>query len=427
MECKSSALCLFDEQDVQTDILGTTGVDYHPVSTLTSGAPIEFFIPGSSDEYIDMHKINMLCRVKITQNNGKDIAAADKVAFVNLPLSSLFEDAFLTIGDTQVEGGQHCYPYNGYISSLLQFHPSAKKTHMQCWGWDGDEPNKFNDEGNKGYKFRKQNTDLSKEWEIYGPIFFDMCRQPRYLLPHTDVRMKFLPSKAAFCLQSFISTSKDYRVKITKCILHVPRIRVNDSVISGHNLGLEKNNAKYLLRHTDVSTFTIASGISSFIKDRLFMSQAPRLLVVGLTEHNAFNGDMEKSPFNFENFDLSKVSLTRDGEVVSGLSFTPNYGKDHFKHAYASAQSALGYFNSDDSNGLTLEHFKYGYNLYCFDLTPDANSDAPYRSPTNFSSLRLELGFRKVLTKTINVVLFGVFDSKLEITKLRDVITNYNR
>ena len=162
MECKSSALCLFDEQDVQTDIVGTTVVDYHPLTSLSAGGPIEFHIPGSTDEYIDLNDTQILVHVKITKKDGTTIDnAKDKVCLVNQPISTLFQDVFLSIGDTQVEGGQHCYPYNAYLSSLLQFHPSAKKTHMQAWGWNEDSPGQFYMEPTKAFNFEaKKQTSL---------------------------------------------------------------------------------------------------------------------------------------------------------------------------------------------------------------------------------------------------------------------------
>ena len=89
--------------------------------------------------------------------------------------------------------------------------------------------------------------------------------------------------------------------------------------------------------------------------------------------------------------------------------------------------NVFNYYNTDDSNGLTLNHFKKGYTLWAFDLTPNADCQAAYRNINFNSSLRLELNFEKPLTKTINVLLFAVFDSKLEITALRDVILSYSR
>ena len=290
MNCKNTGLCLFDEQDVQVDIRGKVITDYHPINTISPGAPIEFQILGVPDDYIDLGDIRMLLRVKIKKTDGKPWdSATDKVNFINLPLSSVFQDVFVQLGDTQIEGGQHLYPYNAYLSSLLQFHPSAKETHMEAWGWIEDTPGKFDsDADNDGIKMRRQETDKGATWEVMGPLFLDMTRQPLYLLPQTNVRLKFLPAKAEFCLQD-TGGKKVYDYEIEKCVLYVPRITVMDSVISGHNKGLEKANVKYNLNHIDIGTFTITKENRSFIKDGLFTSQVPKMIVIGFLEHDAFN------------------------------------------------------------------------------------------------------------------------------------------
>ena len=176
MDCKTESLCLFDEKQVQLDITGNVVTDYHPLTSLTAGGPIEFHIPGTVDEYIDLNDIQLLVRVRIVRSDGTNLDATDKVAFVNQPIASLFQDVFVSIGDKQIEGGQHCYPYNAYLSSLLQFHPSAKKTHMQAWGWEEDDPGKFDDATNEGFKARAEETKLSSEWELNGPLFLDITQ-----------------------------------------------------------------------------------------------------------------------------------------------------------------------------------------------------------------------------------------------------------
>lgn len=426
MECKTESLCLFDDKQVQVDITGNVITDYHPLTSLSAGGPIEFHIPGSVDEYIDLSDMQILLRVQILRSDGTNLQADDNVAFINQPISSIFQDVFVTIGDKQVEGGQHCYPYNAYLSSLLQFHPSAKKTHMQAWGWDEDEPGKFDRDTNEGHKARAADTSGSAEWELNGPLFLDITRQSRYLLPQTDLRLKFLPAKPDFVLHDLAKKST-YKYKINRATLYVRRMRVKDSVISSHNRGLKTQNAIYHLDHVDVNTFTVTKGVRDYIKDRLYPTQTPKMLVVGLLEHDAFNGNIEKSPFNFKHFDLNKIGIYRDGELVPGQIFTPDYKREHFMRAYTNTMNVMKYFNTDDSNGMTIEHFKKGYNLYAFDLTPDAQCNAPYRSIVYNSSLRLELNFAEPLKTTINVLLFAIFDAKLEITSLRDVILSYNR
>lgn len=426
MSCKSSALCLFDEQDVQMDILGNVVTDFHPTNPISPFAPIEFLIRGTADDYIDLGDLRILLQLKIIKTDGSAWDGNDNVAFINQPISSVFQDVFLKIGNTQVEGGQHTYPYNGYLSSLLQFHPSAKNTHMQAWGWNEDTPGKFDDKDNEGFDFRKQETEKGKVWEIMGPLFLDMTRQPRYLLPLTDLHLKLLPTKTEFVLHS-LGGKKVYDYRIEKCVLYARRIHVMDTVISGHNKGLEKFNVKYPINHVDISTFSITKGISSYIKDGLFTSQVPKMVVVGLLDHDAFNGNMKKSPFNFQHFNINKIGLFRDGEMVPAQRFTPDYDNDFFMCAYNNTMDALNYFNTDDSNGMTIEHFLKGYNLYAFDLTPDATNQGPHRHLIKSGSLRLELGFSTPLPGAVTVMLFALIDAKIEITKMRDVIMSYSR
>jgi hypothetical protein len=427
MTCKSSALCLFDEQDVQMDILGNVVTDFHPTNPISPNAPIEFLIRGTPDDYLDLGDLRILLQLKIIKTDGSAWDADDEVNFINQPISSVFQDVFLKIGNTQVEGGQHVYPYNAYLSSLLQFHPSAKKTHMQAWGWNEDTPNKFDDAtDNEGLKLRREETDKGKVWELMGPLFLDLTRQSRYLLPLTDIHLKLLPAKTEFVLQATGKKLKyDYRIE--KCVLYARRIHVMDTVISGHNKGLEKYNAKYFVNHIDISTFSITKGISSYIKDGVFTSQVPKMVVVGLLEHDAFNGNIKKSPFNFQHFNLNKIGLFRDGEMVPAQRFTPDYDNNFFMAAYNNTMQTLNYFNTDDSNGMTIEHFLSGYNLYAFDLTPDACNQGPHRHLIKNGSLRLELSFSKPLSGAVTVMMFAVIDAKIEITKMRDLIMSYTR
>ena len=429
MNCKTSSLCLLDEQDVQTDITGKKQVDFYPVTSLSPGAPIEFLIPGTNTEYLDLKNTDLHVIVQIVKKDGSVIdSTKDKVCLVNNPIASLFQDVFLTIGNTQVEGGQHCYPYNAYLSSVAAFHPSAKRTHMQAWGWNEDYPGKFDAATNSGIKFRSKETENSKEWELIGPLFLDMFRQDRCLLPRTDVRIRLLPSKPEFALQVYDAGSPDdYIFKITKCVLSVRRLDVIDSVIAGHIKGMDRYNANYHVRHTDTTTFTIAKGHSNYIKDRLYVSRMPRALIVGLLEHDAFNRNIRKSPFNFHHFNLNKIGLYADGELVPGQILQPNFKTGQILEAYVNTMKALDYFRTDDSNGLTIEHFKEGYTLYAFDLTPDGNINSSYRNINKGGSLRLEVNFDTPLADTITVMLFAAFDAKVEITKFRDVIVNYNR
>ena len=427
LECKNSALCIFDKQPVQTDIVRSYVEPYYPISGLTG--PIEFCIEGNTEDYIDCNDIFLFVQYTITKSDGTKIdAAKDKVATINLPLASLFKDVSLVVGSEQIEGGQQCYPYLAYFPTILQMHPAAQKSHMHSFGWKRDEAGKFDDQANKAHVERQKWTEGGRTYEVYGPLFLDFLRQSRYLISQVDMRIKLMPQKPEFALMSF-DAAPAFKVKITKAMLYVRRLRMNPSVINGHMQGMLKRNAVYPINHSKLIDYTIPAGQRSYTRERLFPLQTPKILVVALVENDAYNGAYQKNPFNFQHFNLSEIILYRNGLGVPGRPFTPDFsaGTKHYIRSYINTMQTMSYFNTDDTNGLTFEEFGGGYTLYAFDLTADNNVSAPYRQVLSTANLRLDLKFSANLTNTVNLLLYAVFDSQVEITHSRDVLTEYTR
>ena len=288
MEYHSSALNIFSKSGTQTAIQKSAIVDYYPLSSLGDGGPIEFNIPGNGEDYIDLDDITLYLKFKVLKADGKDIEAADKVGVNNLPIASLFQDVSLTIGESQIEGGQMSYPYRAYLDTVMQFQPHAQFTQMQAYGWFKDDAGKFDDETNNGFKNRSKMIAGSKECEIMGPVFLDLMKQERYLISQTGMRLKFIPSKPEFALNAYGATN-DFKIIFTEAILYVPRVEVNPSVINGHSSGLRNQNAIYEICHNELITFTIPKGQQSYTKDRLFPDQAPKCVMIAMVENDAFN------------------------------------------------------------------------------------------------------------------------------------------
>ena len=427
MEVKNSSLCIFDRPAVQTDFIKNNTADYHPLNNVSSGGPFEFVIPGSHDEYIDVNDIQLYILAKVTKADGTDIDSAnDKVALNNLAISTLFQDVALCIEDKQIEGGQMCYPYLGYFSTVMQFTPSAQQSHMLCQGWYKDEAGKFDDVANSGFVAREKMVEDSKKFELMGPLFLNFYRQGQYLISQTNMRVKLLPSKPEFALNAY-GKHKDFKIEFLDVVLYVPRYALNPSVINGHAAGLKSQNAIYPLLHSEVTTFTIPSGQKSYTKDRLFPNEAPKMLMIAMVDNLAYNGDITKNPFNFQHFGLTNLALYRDGTCVSGAPFTPDFDAGNVMRSYMQTMQTFNYYNTDDSNGLTPDEFAKGYTIYAFDLTADKDIGATHRQGHSTKNLRLDITFERNIRRTINVLLYAVYDSSIEITQQRDVITYYTR
>ena len=380
-------------------------------------------IPGAPDDYLDLNDICLKVVVKLKKADGNAIAAGDKAAFINLTIASLFSDCTAKIGDVQISGGNYDYGYIAYFLTALQYQLQAQKSHLKVWGWERDEAGKFDDDGNKGHTKRLAMVNNSVAYELFGPLFTPITRQERYLISQTDVRFKLTRASPTFACMSFDGTA--LRIDIEKCSLFVRRVGVSPSVIEGHTVGLSKQNAIYPIPNYQLISHIITKGQLEAMKDNLFIAEAPKLMLVGLVDHAAFNGDYKKNPYNFQNFDLTKLVLYRNGEIVHGNPIEPNYKTKQYTGAYTNTMSALKFFNTDDSNGITYEEFKDGYNIYAFDLTADNNVNSSYRNGSPDKGLRLELKFGTALPENVNLIIFGVFDSHFEVTKLQNVIVDH--
>ena len=154
----------------------------------------------------------------------------------------------------------------------MHFQPHAQKSHMLSIGWYKDKSGKFESETNSGFKSRSELIKDSKPFELMGPLFLDLLQQERYLISQTDVRLKLLPSKPEFALNSYGTAT--FEIEFMDVILYVPRAELNPSVINGHSTGMRQQNAIYPVLHSEIITFAIPKRQKSYSKDRLFPDQA---------------------------------------------------------------------------------------------------------------------------------------------------------
>ena len=83
-ECTKSELDLFSVPPTQTSMEQGSWVEYHPLTTVSDGSPIEFDVSGTGDDYIDFANTMLYVKAKVTQANGNNLAAAAEVGPVNL-------------------------------------------------------------------------------------------------------------------------------------------------------------------------------------------------------------------------------------------------------------------------------------------------------------------------------------------------------
>ncbi|GFW59970.1 uncharacterized protein TNCV_4864251 [Trichonephila clavipes] len=131
-ECVKSELEreLFHLPATQTAIERGQWVEFHPLSNVFDGGPVEFHISGSGEEYLDLSQTQLFLKAKIVKLDGSPIEKGAEIGPVNLFLHSLFSQVDITLNERLVPNSSNTYPYRSYIETLLNHGIDSKSSQL---------------------------------------------------------------------------------------------------------------------------------------------------------------------------------------------------------------------------------------------------------------------------------------------------------
>lgn len=88
--CSKAELDLSTTPPVNDAMVKGDVVQYKPLSSVADGAPIEFQVASTPDDYIDLGRTSLYVKLKVTRANGDNLPQDAHVGVVNLTLHSLF-------------------------------------------------------------------------------------------------------------------------------------------------------------------------------------------------------------------------------------------------------------------------------------------------------------------------------------------------
>ena len=423
--CVKSELDLFDVPPTQTSIEQGCMVDYHPIAATLDVGPIEFYIPGSGDDYLDPANMYLHLSVKIKAGDGGILADDAPVAPVNLLMHSLFSHVDVSLNDKLISSASGNYAYRAYLETLLNYGKSAKDSQLTAGLWYKDDAGAMDatDNANAGFVKRKRLSEKSKTIDLVGRLHSDLFFQEKLLLNGIGLRLKLVRNKDSFVL---LSGARDaaFKVSITKAVLRARKVRVSAAVSLAHAKALELSNAKYPIDRVECKTFSVPAHSLSMNQEHIFQGQLPVRVIVGCVDHDAFNGLYAKNPFNFKNYKITKLALQVDAQDQPVKPISCNFDDNVIAEAYLSMFTGTRKAFKDEDIDVSREDYVGGYTLFCFDLTPDLGESDHY-SLLKSGTVRLEITFAEALAHTINVIVYAEFQNVLEIDRNRNVFFDF--
>jgi len=429
-ECTKSELDLFSVPPTQASMEHGSWVEYHPLTTVTDGSPIEFDVSGSGDDYVDFANTMLHVKAIVTHGNDTDLAAGSAVGPVNLFLHSLFSQVDISLNGTLITSSTNTYPYRAMIETLLSYSMDAKTSQLTSALYCKDTAGNMDsmdfeneNEVNKGLAARRRMARESRVIDMMGRLHADIFFQDRYMLNEVGVKIKLIRSKDAFCLMG----DANYKAKIMHASLFVRKVKVMPLVFLAHAKAIERGMAKYPIRHVVCKSFTIPQNYLDMNHEKLFSRQLPMRIMIGLVDNRAFNGSRDRNPFNFAHFNLHEIGLYLNGQQQHALRpIQPNFATGEYIRAYNTVFAGTGKLGADEGLFITRDEYANGYSLYAFDLTADLGEDDHF-SLVRQGSVRLALKFSQALQTTETVIAYTEFEFEnvVEIDRNRNVVFDF--
>ena len=131
-ECSSSSLDLFSLPPTQSSFQKGKSIDYHPITSLSDGGPIEFKVSGGGKEFLDLARSYLYLKLKLSKADGSNLDGASKVAFANYPIASMFNQVDLILGGKLVSSATNTYAHRSILEVLLNYDKEAAESQLGC-------------------------------------------------------------------------------------------------------------------------------------------------------------------------------------------------------------------------------------------------------------------------------------------------------
>ncbi|XP_046841851.1 uncharacterized protein F54H12.2-like [Xenia sp. Carnegie-2017] len=223
VECTKTELDLFSVPPTQVSLEKGHWIHHQPVSSVSENGPITFLSPGTED-YVDMSKITLVARAKVTKADGEDIDDDTKVGPVNNFLQSMFKQVDVFLKGKLVTQATVTYPYRAYLGTLLSYDPSAKQSQLTAalfyknTAGQMDNADPAHESRKKCLKTRNKFIIGSKIVHMAGPIFCDVFFGEHLLLSYVDLKLVMNRTSDEFVLISSVDGAA-FRVKLIDAYL----------------------------------------------------------------------------------------------------------------------------------------------------------------------------------------------------------------
>ena len=418
-------LDLFSTRVYQNELFGAEYIIVRPFNNLDNG-PIDFLVR-ESKEYFDLSETMLSLKVKVVNADGSAIVKTsdekDNVALINNAMHSVFSDVQIMINGKPVEGvADGMYPYRAYIANLFKFSKEAQVQQLFSEGFVRDDHTSMDTVSNAAFRVRKAWTADGVSKRFFGKLNCSMFQQERLLVPGVDFLLRLERAKDAFAIFNANPLIKP-KVVIQEATLHLLALKTNPAIMQFHAVQLARGiPAIYEFNRVEIDTIPIREKTTSEVKEDLFHGRVPKYLVMAMVSNSAFHGDYTLNPFNFKHYGVKSLLLTRDAENIPYERFEPDFKTGNCLREFMSLYQSNDVMGKNAILPITYDEFKSGYTTFQWNLTD--NRMGVNAGPNQRGNIKLDITFADPTSEAMVVVLYGIFESTVQVFANDQVIVD---
>uniref|UniRef100_A0A183C0C1 Protein kinase domain-containing protein n=1 Tax=Globodera pallida TaxID=36090 RepID=A0A183C0C1_GLOPA len=294
------------------------------------------------------------------------------------PTNVAINKTSVNISGIEVFDSSIYYHYRDYIMRELGYSQEIRKGLHEsgCYYIDENDQNSYQ---NTGFTRRAARFSAGKQCETMVKLNFDLARQNALLLNNQDVVFTIHRNSDAFLLLTprwktvaadgtdvWHDNTGEYRVRLHDMRLYVHTVDVTPSLNLAISRQLEASSAKYALRKIEMRSIFLGTGRTE-LSHNVFSSTLPRRLICTFVSTDAYSGNRQMSPFNFEHANVRAISAEANGLSFPStpylLSFSGN--QKRFVRAFVDMYAGLDRVLSTDGRSAKQYMFGYNWNTAC--------------------------------------------------------------
>ena len=411
--------------DIFEKVPRETGIDHgfdqyvmpHYLGTQT----VTFRLEPDYVHHIEANKTRLYTRFNFTKEDGTAIGAAREVAPVNIFPAAMIKSCELRVNDLVAAGaGQNHLAYKTYLEAMTMYDAGARESHLESDSlFYPDTPGKFETCGdeNIGYKNRAALVNEGGSVEVMFKFNLDAFNVDKPFPPGLKLNLTLTLNDPAWMMMSG-EAAPNYKVNVSEMQLVIRKLKFVPAIASRHEQALAKGaHATYAYKRHVFKKMYLNFGEQTFYWQNAFNGPLPSEVFMFMNENDADLGSYKLNPFHFQEFGLSRVSLTRDGKEVEVYDVDVAGGR--FLKALHALYDNIGIDGYNAGCMIDGRLFQKGCTIFSWNLSPDKRN-ALFEG---HGGMDMHTAFKNPLAKRVCVHLLGVYDDILRITPDRRMET----